>query len=266
MLKQRIITALFLIPLVLLFIFSFNSFGFAISLAILMVLALKEWFALVPLNKHWQQIVALIISGALLMLVFRLYFQLLLVALAVIFWLYLAFCIISYPKFKLLWANKVFMSVTMLVLITGCYDAIYSIRLAHNGSAYLMYLLCLIWGADSGAYFAGKAFGKNKLIPNVSPGKTIEGAAGALVVVLVIATIGLYYFKVESKGLWYFVSIVVLVSSVFGDLLISMFKRRANLKDTGSILPGHGGILDRIDSLLCASIFYYFFMNAFKFI
>ena len=85
MLKQRIITAFFLIPLVLLFIFSFNSFGFAIALAILMVLAIKEWFALVPLNKHWQQIIALVISSGLLMMVYRLHLELLMVELSVLF-------------------------------------------------------------------------------------------------------------------------------------------------------------------------------------
>lgn len=266
MLKHRIITAMILIPLVLLFLFSFNSYGFAITLSFIMILALREWFALVPLNQHYQQFIAFLISGAVLMLVYRLNFQLLMVEVAIIFWLFMTLFIISYPKLKLLWANKTIMFITMLILIAGCFDALYSIRMTHNGSFYLLYLLCLIWGADSGAYFAGKAFGKNKLIPKVSPGKTIEGAAGALSIVLIVATVALYYFKIEAISQWYLVSVLVFISSIFGDLLISMFKRRANLKDTGSILPGHGGILDRIDSLLCASVFYYFFMNAFKFI
>ena len=146
------------------------------------------------------------------------------------------------------------------VLVLGCFQALYGIRLEY-GSQHLLYLLCLIWGADTGAYFAGKAFGTHKLIPYVSPGKTLEGVLGALFTTAIIATIGLFQLNITAYLAWYLISFMIAIVSIFGDLLISMFKRHVGVKDTGTLLPGHGGILDRIDSLLSASVFFYSFMK-----
>lgn len=120
---------------------------------------------------------------------------------------------------------------------------------------WLMYLFALVWTADSGAYFTGKAFGKHKLIPDVSPNKTIEGLLGGLALTAIVIVAVAYYRQLMGWHLASFVvlSIVTVLASVLGDLFESLLKRQANIKDSGSILPGHGGVLDRIDSLLAAA-------------
>ena len=119
------------------------------------------------------------------------------------------------------------------------------------GSSYVMYLLIIIWIADSGAYFAGRTWGKHKLIPNVSPGKSWEGVVGAIVATLIAAifAIDLLNIPTSQAVLFILITLITVIYSVIGDLSESMFKRMANVKDSGNILPGHGGILDRIDSL-----------------
>ena len=113
-------------------------------------------------------------------------------------------------------------------------------------------MILTIWFADSGAYFAGRALGKNKLIPNVSPGKTWEGVAGAIVVTLIVAVVSLDLLNIPSShfSIFILITFVTVVYSIVGDLSESIFKRMANIKDSGSLLPGHGGMLDRIDSLM----------------
>lgn len=120
-----------------------------------------------------------------------------------------------------------------------------------HGQMLLLYLLVLIAAADVGAYFGGRALGRHKLAPRVSPGKTWEGFAAGMLAAAAAAVAGALIFGVP---LWEWLALCVLVAlvSVVGDLFESMFKRRAGLKDSGHLLPGHGGVLDRIDSLTAA--------------
>ncbi|MBT8433616.1 MAG: phosphatidate cytidylyltransferase [Gammaproteobacteria bacterium] len=123
------------------------------------------------------------------------------------------------------------------------------------GGEILLYLLSLVWVADIGAYFSGRRFGKRKLAPAISPGKTWEGFCGGLVANL-LWIIGIYFFSTGwGFGFLQFVLIGVATSliSVVGDLFESILKREAGVKDSGKLLPGHGGVLDRIDSLIAAS-------------
>jgi phosphatidate cytidylyltransferase len=126
------------------------------------------------------------------------------------------------------------------------------------GGELLLFVLSLVWVADIGAYFAGRAFGRHKLAPSISPGKTREGLAGGLLANLL--WMGLVYHYVGNWGLsaWQFVAVGTLTSlaSVIGDLFVSVMKREAGVKDSGKLLPGHGGMLDRIDSVLAASPVY----------
>ncbi|MDX1496662.1 MAG: phosphatidate cytidylyltransferase, partial [Salinisphaeraceae bacterium] len=120
----------------------------------------------------------------------------------------------------------------------------------------LLGLLVIIWAADTGAYFAGRAFGKNKLAPKVSPGKTWEGVAGGLACSALMAWLGGWYvFQLAGLAAAGFVVLGLAVAgiSVVGDLSESMFKRHAGVKDSGQIFPGHGGMLDRLDSLTAAA-------------
>jgi len=130
-----------------------------------------------------------------------------------------------------------------------------------------MYGLALIWVADIGAYFSGKRFGKNKLAERISPGKTIEGLLGALVLTSLYTLLSAYYFGLNTIQIisLMLISLVLTIISVVGDLYESTLKREVGLKDSGTILPGHGGILDRIDSVLAAmpvfSVSLHFFIH-----
>jgi phosphatidate cytidylyltransferase len=121
--------------------------------------------------------------------------------------------------------------------------------------AWLVFLLLLTSSADSAAYFTGRRFGRSRLAPHISPGKTREGLFGALAVTLVVGLAGAWFFEVH-QGLWfYFVALCLVTAlvSVAGDLFESLMKREAGVKDSGRILPGHGGVLDRIDSVTAAA-------------
>jgi phosphatidate cytidylyltransferase len=117
---------------------------------------------------------------------------------------------------------------------------------------YLLILLLLTTSADIGAYFAGRAYGRHKLAPQVSPGKTWEGVVGGLAAVTVVAAVASHWLPV-SPGPFILICMAVALLSVVGDLSESLFKRQAGLKDSGTLFPGHGGVLDRVDSLTAAA-------------
>lgn len=123
------------------------------------------------------------------------------------------------------------------------------------GPAIVFYLVLLVAAADTGAYFVGRRFGRNKLAPDISPGKTREGLFGALVGAVVVALVGARLFGLAPLDALVFglLGIVVALVSVAGDLQESVLKREAGVKDSGALLPGHGGVLDRIDSLTAAA-------------
>ncbi|MDH5710131.1 MAG: phosphatidate cytidylyltransferase [Gammaproteobacteria bacterium] len=138
------------------------------------------------------------------------------------------------------------------MVVPSAMSSIYIIHGIERGAEWLLYSMVLVWIADSGAYFAGKKFGKNKLAPNVSPGKTLEGLWGALIASTIYSVIASYYFNLtHSQSLLLIgLSLLLTIMSVAGDLYESFLKREAGVKDSGRILPGHGGILDRIDGVL----------------
>ncbi len=118
----------------------------------------------------------------------------------------------------------------------------------------------LLWASDIGAYFSGKTFGKHKLFPRISPNKTWEGLAGGLIMAMVIAyTLSVYYTDLELWK-WLCLSIIICISGTYGDLVESMLKRSLQIKDSGNMIPGHGGILDRFDGMLMAAPFAAFFL------
>lgn len=116
----------------------------------------------------------------------------------------------------------------------------------------LLFALLIVWMADIGAYFVGRGFGRVKLAPKISPGKTWEGVLGGLCAVLLLAAVGSNYLQIEISVLVPF-CLAVAMLSIVGDLTVSMFKRSAGVKDSGTLFPGHGGLLDRIDSVTAAA-------------
>lgn len=127
----------------------------------------------------------------------------------------------------------------------------YFIETRHVGLTYVFYSLFMIWATDSGAYFIGRAIGKRKLWPEISPNKTIEGALGGIVCAVIVAILFAIFGNIDTSAVKLVVVTVFLSAfGQMGDLVESAFKRHYDVKDSGKILPGHGGILDRFDSLL----------------
>jgi phosphatidate cytidylyltransferase len=144
-----------------------------------------------------------------------------------------------------------------LVIIVSTLLALVMLRAMSDGELKLLYFFFIVFAADTGAYLAGRNLGRHKLAPNISPGKTVEGAIGGLALCAAwAATAGYYVFQPDDRRRFLallMLTIVVAGVSIVGDLTESMFKRMAGLKDSGSILPGHGGILDRVDGILAAA-------------
>jgi phosphatidate cytidylyltransferase len=136
------------------------------------------------------------------------------------------------------------------LVLLPLYNALIALYLA--SPAILLGVLLIVWAADTGAFAAGKLFGRVKLAPKISPGKTWEGVIGGLLTVAMLATAGAYFFDARVGVLVPF-CLAIACASVIGDLTVSMFKRTAGLKDSGTLFPGHGGVLDRVDSVAAAA-------------
>jgi phosphatidate cytidylyltransferase len=176
---------------------------------------------------------------------------------AALWWLFAAWLLAGFPEnLGNRLPSKPRMALLGQILLLPTLLAIAVLHAMPDGAERLIYALGLIFAADTGAYLAGRNFGKHKLAPKVSPGKTVEGAIGGLALCAAWAlTGGIYAFRPENPGdvlKLLLLSLLIAVVSIVGDLTESMFKRLAGLKDSGHILPGHGGILDRVDSLLAA--------------
>ncbi len=151
-----------------------------------------------------------------------------------------------------------------ILYIGICFFHLFSIIDLPNGRLWLITLLATIFGTDTGAYYSGKILGRHKLAPHISPGKTIEGAIGGTILGLILGTgLGLYLELSKWKTLIPIILIISIVGQI-GDLLESMIKRSCGVKDAGALLPGHGGILDRVDGLIFAAPVLYWFIVTFK--
>lgn len=261
MLRDRLLTAAVLVPLFVWAILALPIEGLAILFALLTLGGAWEWTAMMGLKKKIFRFSYLIIVALLFVLAWSAIQQqqdlMWVFYLAATWWLLALLLVVRFPRISSWWSGSLVMKMLFgLLILVPTWVSLVSMS-AHSdyGSTFVMLLLVIIWGADSGAYFAGRRFGKRKLAPNVSPGKSWEGVAGALLTVLLLALLGAYILELE-QSVWLkflLLSLVIVMISILGDLTESMFKRQAGVKDSGNILPGHGGILDRIDSITAAA-------------
>ena len=268
MLKTRVMTAAVLLAVLLAALFFLPTLGWLVFCALICALAAWEWaglagwggkaravygvvlgclcFVPVFLQMDFLRMPAVAVSpGMGFSVLFNLLFFLFLFA--VLFWLLVV------PFW--LWRKWILRSwiaafVGIIVLIP---PTLVFISLRDRGPLLLLAVCALVWVADIAAYFSGRAFGGKKLAPNISPGKTWAGAVGAVIGVLVYCNVLLWFVpgKIEIQHLLWFQLIFVILAawSIIGDLFESLLKRQAGIKDSSNLLPGHGGILDRIDSL-----------------
>lgn len=255
MLKQRIITALCMLPVALIGFFWLQGGWFALFIAAVIGVAAWEWARLAGLEAPRQRFGY---AAALLLLLWLLWLlpQLAgaVLALAVLWWLLAIALVFSYPDSARLWQSQRMRLLIGLPILLPAWQGLVLLKQWPQANALIIAVMVLVWGADIGAYFSGKAFGKRKLAPRVSPGKSWEGVYGGLAASLSITLVlGLQQgWSASGLVLALLGAAVVVLISVVGDLTESMFKRQSGIKDSSNLLPGHGGVLDRIDSLTAA--------------
>nr|VFJ56996.1 MAG: phosphatidate cytidylyltransferase [Candidatus Kentron sp. DK]VFJ57941.1 MAG: phosphatidate cytidylyltransferase [Candidatus Kentron sp. DK] len=265
-LTQRILTAMVLGPLAVLGILFLSNRHFALALGVVVLLGAWEWGALAGQSHRGGRVAYVLATGLALYALSRWNESfppgwLLLSTVALAWW---GVALVRVIRFERAAGTEpregtvagILMGWLILLPFWGALVAIH--RHPETGSLLVIVLMTLIWGADSGAYFAGRRFGRHRLAPRTSPGKSWEGVAGGLVAALLLSgAIGLFAgLSLRQVLAFIALSLVTVLLSVLGDVTESLFKRRAGVKDSGNLLPGHGGILDRIDSLTTAAPFF----------
>ena len=245
LLKQRIITAVFMLLgfVTLMFMPSVIQ---ALVFSVLVTIALWEFVGL-----SWRfdvlsnSIIATVLGAASAL------------------WAVIFLWVLSYPSSAALWAAKPSKLIQGIFLLSAAWLGFVWLINADNAISHLVYVIALVAAADIGAYFAGKTFGKHKLAPNVSPGKTWEGFMGGTVAVLLLAfAVTQWHGQIVFLSAFGFMVLAIACGfvSVVGDLYESMIKREVGAKDSSQLLPGHGGLLDRVDGLIAAVTLYTFVM------
>ncbi len=260
MLKTRIITAVILAGIFLLALFFLSDAGFSVFLALVLIGVAWEWAGISALkDKRYKIAYVFVLLVCMLILqplisipdVFKI-----LVLLAMLWWLVVVLVLYLVPVAEQSAAgfSWFFLAAGVPTIIPALLSAQY-LRSGENGSPWLLlYALAIVWAMDIGAYFSGKRWGKHKLAPLISPGKTIEGVAGGVVFVLLLCSFALIIRTHEyPESITLFLATVIAgLWSISGDLFESRGKRLSGLKDSGQLLPGHGGVLDRLDSTFAA--------------
>ncbi len=264
MLKTRILTALVLVPAVLAALFLLPSFGWALVTLAVVAIASGEWSRLAGYNTMQGRLFtgAIVLAGAALLAWgwsaggWLPGVVLVVCGVAAIFWLALA------PAWVVRrWSTRhpATQAVVGFIVLLATWVAL--VELQARSPWLVLAAMAIVWIADTAAYFTGRAFGRRKLAPQVSPGKSWEGVYGAWVAVVVYALLLVplaaaagYRLPVDASTvvIWLVLIFVIASASVVGDLFESLLKRQAGVKDSGTVLPGHGGVLDRIDALLAA--------------
>lgn len=253
-LTKRICTSLVLIPIVIAVLFFASLLFFKVLVSIFFLLAVWEWTSLMSITAKSQKIFYLLLFSTIFALANH-SVTFLTITIAVMWWVLATIWVFYYARTThTLNLGVVVYGLIGILTLFPCWLGLNEIRALPHGPYLILYILVLIWAVDSGAYFTGKKFGRRKLMPTVSPGKTWAGVYGGILAGLLVAifTIYLFHFDFVHGIRWLVWSFLTILISMVGDLFISVMKRQRNIKDSGNLLPGHGGILDRIDSLTAA--------------
>lgn len=266
MLKQRIITALILAPIAIAGVFLLPPFEFSLFVGFVLAIAAWEWANLAGLTGMDRYFYS---AAIILLLVGSTWVpSIVLLALGGLWWCAALVLVLRYPAMQQLWSPQWMRVLLGGLMLVPAFAGLRELKMMSDSTLLILLLFLLIWGADIGAYFAGRAFGRRKLAPAVSPGKSWAGFYGGLVAAmaiaaLVVVTMGGVELASGRGAVFLLGCAVVVMISVVGDLAESMFKRHRGIKDSSNLLPGHGGVLDRIDSLLSAGPAFCLFIMVF---
>lgn len=247
MLKARIITAIVVLVLFLPAVFLLSATGWALFVAAVVAIAAWEWARLGRLQVAAVFAYASLILTISFVLFFHAEWRILAYACSAAFWVAVAPLLLRvHPDVH---ASRLLLPMGIAVL-PAVFMAMIELREQDRGG--LLIVMAVVWISDTMAYFTGRAFGRRKLAPTISPGKTWEGVAGGLAGVLCYAVVCSLLGLSWLPGIWATVAVWLALAAlgIIGDLVESLIKRSAGVKDSGVILPGHGGILDRVDALL----------------
>ena len=256
-LLPRILSALVAIPLVILVVWQGGLFLVALC-ALVMFLALleaKRMFDRLGLNVPFE----LMVAGIMLLLGSAYFYRDagLTGAIAVIFFIFLIWILFFHPNCSLVEMAMGFLGTSYV----GLFVYVYLLRTLPGGWIWIVFMLTGTWVNDTAAYFVGKFLGRRRLVPSLSPGKTLEGAVGGILGSLLVA-IGFIFIYPSLPLLPLLVlGLLVGVAAQVGDLVESVFKRQVGVKDAGNLIPGHGGMLDRLDSMLFTAPLVYYYVQ-----
>lgn len=277
MLKERVLSAMVMLIAVLAAIFWLSPLPLTLALAAIVTAGMWEWAQFVGFKTALARAVVAIVSAMLFILLIMANTDYInaakfltdsttpLLFIGCVWWVLALGLVVTYPNSAALWQKSVvakfsFGFATLIPFFVGLLALRFNnYRIdEYQGTYLLLYVCLLVWGADSGAYFFGRALGKHKLAPKVSPGKSWEGALGGVLTSGIIAVLFLQLAPANMFGRelattpFIVLSVMTVAVSILGDLAESMFKRQAGIKDSSNLIPGHGGVLDRIDSLTAA--------------
>jgi len=261
---KRIITSLVAFPLLSLLIFKGSVLLFTSFVGLVSLVALYEYYQIVFFDQKAAVFSSISIWGALigLLIISAAYAGSFRVIIGLLVLNFFGAAVLSMPQYKngpqIL--DVLEKEILAVIYIPLSFSMIILLRKDLHGVAWIFFLLFIVFAGDVGAFYAGKFFGRHKLSPSISPGKTVEGSVGGMIFCIIVGYVFMRLFLPHlNVPMIFFLFVAVNIASQTGDLFESQLKRTGKIKDSGNILPGHGGILDRIDALLFAAPVAYFF-------